>query len=245
MKKNTLVNRQTIWNFFNDLLGDTILHPQYFIKSAERRSLKEVVNHKGGVFLDIGCGRQWYRANLEPLFDKYYGLDSPITRKKYISNYPVELKADVTKIPLPEKSVDLASMIMVLEHLPDPEKALSEVKRTLKKNGKLIICTVENYPGHDFPYNYYHWTKFGLKQVLERAGFKIEKLISFGNFWETQVVYQNVYLMHLVKTFPPLLILFAPIMILGNISAIILGRRAVSEEYALGHIVIAFPKSDK
>jgi hypothetical protein len=36
-----------------------------------------------------------------------------------------------------------------------------------------------------------------------------------------------------------LLIFFAPIMISGNIFAILLGRRKISEEFALGHIVVA------
>lgn len=236
---------KNLWNYFGDQLGSTFLHPQYFVKISERHCLELVKVYKGGVFLDIGCGRQWYREELESLFDKYYGLDHPSSFKKYQSLYPVELKADAKNIPLKDESVDLSMMIMVLEHLPDPEKALKEVKRVLKISGKLVICTVENYPGHDLPLNFYHFTKFGLKEILERSGFKVNKLLSFGNFWETQVVYQNVYLMHLVKTLPISLIFFAPVMILGNIFAIILGKSAVSEEYALGHLVVASPKRDK
>lgn len=239
---------KNLWNNFGDVLGSTFLHPQYFIKIAERRCLEEVKILAKGTFLDIGCGRQWYRKELEPYFDKYYGLDHPGAFKRYQSLYPVELRADATNIPLTSESVDIAMMIMVLEHLGDPEKALTEAKRVLRKDGTLVICTVENYPGHDLPLNFYHFTKFGLRQMLERHGFKVKKLISFGNFWETQVVFQNVYLMQIIKKLVNknqqffaviLLLLFTPVMILGNIFAIILGRRLVGEEYALAHLVVA------
>jgi|SRR3989338_3262851 len=233
------MNLKLMWNYLDDTFGQTIIHPQYFSKVADYQSLKEVKRHPKGTFLDIGCGRQWYRKDLEDLFINYYAQDHPKISKLYLSSYPVELKSNATNIPLPEKSVNLALMIRVFEHLPDPEKALKEIKRILKPKGVLIICTVENYPGHDFPYNYYHWTKFGLKETLKRNNFQIKKLQSFGNFWETQVVFQNVYLMHFVKKFPPLLLLFGPIMILANIAALVLGRRKVTENYALAHLLVA------
>ncbi len=235
------------WNKFSDLLGDTLLHPQYFIKLTERQSLKETIKIANGTFLDIGCGRQWYRGQIEPKVLKYFALDNPKTSVKYDSLYPVDLRADVTKIPLPNKTVDVAIMIMVLEHLPDPETALKEICRVLKKNGKLIICTVENYPGHDTPYNYYHYTKSGLVELLNRSQFKISKIQSFGNYWETAVVFFNVHFMQLIKKHGIvglfIFIFVYPVMILFNVLAMLLGRRKITEDFALSHLVIAQRKS--
>lgn len=241
-----------IWNWFGDRLGSTILHPQYFVKIAENHCLEIVKKHVSGVFLDIGCGRQWYRNKIEKYVSKYYAMDHPEHSKKYQSIYPVEIYADASSIPLSSNSINTALMLMVLEHLSNPEKALQEAHRILKKSGYFIICTVENYPGHDLPQNFYHFTKYGLREILERCGFRIIKMESFGNFWETQAVMQNVYLMRIVKsvtdsktTFPLgllILIFFAPIIILGNIVALFLGKRKITEEFALGHIVIASKK---
>lgn len=243
------MNFKILWDNFSDVFGGTYIHPQYFIKVSERKSVQKLKVLAKGVFLDIGCGRQWYRGVLEPRVEKYYALDHPRVSKRYKSSYPVELKSDASRIPLSDNSVDLANMIMVLEHLPEPDKALVEIRRVLKPGRKLLVCTVENYPGHDLPYNYYHFTKFGLREIFKEAGFRIEKMESFGNFWESQVVFQNVFLMQYVKKlvfrkstviFGVLFfIVFFPVMVFGNILALVLGRRTTVEEFALAHIVIA------
>ncbi|MFH1210402.1 MAG: methyltransferase domain-containing protein [archaeon] len=49
------------------------------------------------------------------------------------------IEGDAKKIPLKDESVDTAYMLDVLEHIPEREKAIKEVKRILKKDGTLII----------------------------------------------------------------------------------------------------------
>lgn len=239
-----------LWNYFNDAFASSLIHPQYFIKIVEKKTLNLVLKYCQGDFLDIGCGRQWYRKKIENHFKSYLSLDHPDSGKKYITNYPIEIKADVCKkIPLKDRSLDSAMMIMVLEHLTNPEKALQEINRILKKKGILVICTVENYPGHDLPQNYYHFTKFGLQEILKRNGFLVKNILSFGNFWQTQTIFRNVYLMQVVKHLTSkkptfilgalALLLFSPVIILSNIFTMIFFSRYSSEEYALAHIVIA------
>lgn len=251
---STAMKWKAMWNWFGDLVGTTIVHPQYLVKCAEHQCIKTIKTYAKGTFLDIGCGRQWYRVELEPLFKTYYALDHPTISKRYQTFYPIELKADATRIPLPNSSVDVVMMNMVLEHLPNPEKALQEVQRVLKPSGTFILCTVENYPGHDFPYNYYHWTRYGLKTIFSRNGFQIESLRSFGNVWQVLVVYLNVYLMQVVKRLTAkkrtvvvgLILLFfsAPLMIGGNIAAGVAGRNKNSSAFSLAHLVVARPKKD-
>lgn len=241
-----------LWNKYNDLLGSTILHPQYFVKRGEYRCLQEIKKLAHGTFLDIGCGRQWYRGQIAPLVEKYYGLDHPKFSKHYESNYPIELKADVVEIPLPDKTVDIAMMNTVLELLPDQVKALKEIRRVLKNKGFLVVSTVENYPAHGFPQNYYRWTKYGLTELFRRNNFQVRKMISFGNFWETQVIFQNVYLMNAIKSLIfdkfffilgiIVLLSLSPYMILSNIIACALGRCRATGDFAIGHIVVAVRK---
>jgi SAM-dependent methyltransferase len=236
-----------LWAWGSDQFGQTIIHPQYFIKKAEYSTVFGLAKASYEVFLDIGCGRQWYRGIIEPKVKEYLALDYPKTAQIYQSSYPVEIKADAHQIPLKDQTVDLALMIMVLEHLKDPERALKEVNRVLKKNGQFLLCTVENYPGHDLPNNYYHFTKFGLEEILKRNGFKIKNIKSFGNFWQTQVVWQNVYIMQFIKGLTSrkstlvagilVLLLLAPLMILGNIFALVFSSKKIKEEFALAHVV--------
>ena len=51
-----------------------------------------------------------------------------------------DLKIDITHMPIPDNSYDFVFCNHVLEHVSDYNKALFELKRILKQNGKLIIC---------------------------------------------------------------------------------------------------------
>lgn len=236
-----------LWNYFGDVVGQTIFHPQYFVKKADSRHIRELKKQRWGRLLDVGCGRQWYRKQLESCATFYYALDHPLISKKYDTTYPIEIFADASSLPLQSQTIDVVSLLMVLEHIKDPERAIQEIKRVLTPDGFLFITTVENYPGHDLPHNYIHWTVFGLQTLLRRHGFQIVRKWSFGNFWETQNVYRNVFLMQMVKNVAHrnvvlgvlLLIIFSPIMILGNIVALLLGWGRGAEEYALAHTMIA------
>ena len=235
-----------MWNTINDLLGSTILHPQYFAEKGEYVCIEEVRNHAHGTFLDIGCGRQWYRNSLEPLFKKYIALDHPQIKSKYKSNHPIEYEADAEHLPLSDKSVNVAMMNLVIEHIANPEKALQEVKRVLKRDGLFIIYAVENYPVHgDIPVTFQHFTRNGLRELFLKLGFKIKKTRSFGNFWQTKATYQNVYFMEVIKKtirfnrFAGVLLLcvLSPCMIVGNIIAYILGSKNTSD-FSLGNVFV-------
>lgn len=242
----------TFFDRLSDLFGKTIFHPQYFAKRGEYDCIRTIVESgKGGTFLDIGCGRQAYRPILEPLFSTYYALDHPTIKDKYQTPYPIELISDATKIPLADRSVDVAQMILVIEHLEDPGRAIAEVRRVIKPKGQFLLFAVENYPHHDKPQSFQHFTKAGLEQLVKNAGLTMTSHISYGNFWEVLVTFQNIYLMQRVKqTFNLplgrlwgilLLALCAPIMILGNCLAWLLGPNQATKEFAIGHLIIAQP----
>ena len=50
-----------------------------------------------------------------------------------------EVQVDVTNMQFKDKSFDYIIMNHVFEHIPDEEKAISEIKRCLKDDGKLIF----------------------------------------------------------------------------------------------------------
>jgi len=51
---------------------------------------------------------------------------------------------DVQDIPFPDGSFDIVIANMMLYHVPDLDKGLSEIKRVLKTNGKFYCATGEN-----------------------------------------------------------------------------------------------------
>ncbi len=55
----------------------------------------------------------------------------------------VDVIGDAHKLPFPEKSFDVVTLFMVLEHLHDPQLALNECQRVLKQRGLLLLTTVQ------------------------------------------------------------------------------------------------------
>lgn len=189
-----------LWDKFTDELGRTILHPQFFLKSLEYEAVLTAKRYaKRGVLVDIGCGRQAYKKDLRPFVQKYIGVDHPEVSKKYLTNEKPDILADATKIPLPNNFANLTMMISVLEHLPNPTLALKEAYRITKKNGSFIAVTIQNYRLHDEPYDFFRYTRFGLKEILEESGFKKIKITPLGNLPILFSQYFNIFLFYSIK----------------------------------------------
>ncbi|MEK7497833.1 MAG: class I SAM-dependent methyltransferase, partial [Patescibacteria group bacterium] len=126
-----------IWDKFSDLLGKTIFHPQYFLKSYEHQAILVAQKYAKGILVDIGCGRQPYKKDLLPLVNKYIGVDHPNVSKFYKNKSRPDILADATSIPLRNNYCNTVLMISVLEHLPYPDRAIKEANRILYKGGYL------------------------------------------------------------------------------------------------------------
>lgn len=200
MEKRTILNFKTIWDKFTDKYSSLPLHPQYFLKKYNYAAIKFALNYAKGILLDIGCGRMPYKRALLPYIKKYIGLDSPETSKMYHGKDRPDIFADATKIPLPKASCDTILLLQVLEHLPEPQRAIEEIVRVLKPNGVLILSTIQSYPTHDEPYDFYRYTKYGIKHLLEKGGLKIIKHKGEGNVFTLSFQSFNVYLMLILKS---------------------------------------------
>lgn len=90
----------------------------------------------------------------------------------------VNMCCDISNIPIKDNQVDIIINIAVLEHVPDPEKIISEFKRVLKPGGK-IFCYFPFIQGfHASPYDYSRRTIEGIKWLFK--DFEIEKIKSNG-----------------------------------------------------------------
>lgn len=131
-----------------------------------RRAAEEL--GKGAKVLDVGAGMAPYRELFADLdyttVDWAESLHNPDTASDII--------APAHAIPLPDASVDGIVFTQVLEHIPEPGPVLDEFVRLLKPDGTLWLTVPLTWYLHEVPYDFYRYTPWGLRHVLEQAGFE-------------------------------------------------------------------------
>jgi len=105
--------------------------------------------------LDLGCGH----SPLARFFPNRIGLD--------IAPAPgLDVVGDAHFLPFPDETFALVVCSEVLEHLADPQTAVSEMARILKPQGQLLLTTSFVYPLHEAPHDYQRFTQYGLKRLF-------------------------------------------------------------------------------
>lgn len=194
-----MILSKVLWNKFNDKFGKSILHPQYYLKNFEYQAIIELKKKAKGTLVDIGCGRQAYKKYLLGSVDQYIGVDHPETAKMYQDGEKPDFFADAQDLPFKNNFCETASMISVLEHIPNPGKAISEAYRILKPGGYFVLITVQSYPLHDAPYDYYRYTQYGLKTLFKESGFTKVTTKPLGSYPIFAGQMLNVYLLNKLK----------------------------------------------
>ncbi|NMB57372.1 class I SAM-dependent methyltransferase [Candidatus Beckwithbacteria bacterium] len=146
-------------------------------------------NHK---ILDAGAGQLQFKKYCKHLkytsqdFGEYDGKgDNKGLQTKTWDNSKIDIKSDIIKIPVQDKSFDVIMCTEVLEHLPEPIKAIKEFSRILKSNGKLIITAPFCSLTHFTPYYFYNgFSKYWYEKILPQNGFIIEEVSFNGNFFD-------------------------------------------------------------
>ncbi|MHA2062053.1 MAG: methyltransferase domain-containing protein [Candidatus Sifarchaeia archaeon] len=139
----------------------------YYINN---KSFTQVANMIKGIVLDVGCGEQPFKKEIERSSDTYFGVDWPLTfhRKNEIDVY-----ANISEgFPFKSESVDTIVAFQVMEHLAEPENFLWESFRVLRKRGKIILTTPFMWGIHEAPHDYYRYTAYGLRYLLTKTGYK-------------------------------------------------------------------------
>lgn len=91
--------------------------------------------------LDLGCGSAWSTWLLRMAGQEAYGTDlhaHAVEARRVDAGLPY-VAADARRIPFADGSFDAVGLYQVLEHIPEPRRALGECLRVLRPGGRLIV----------------------------------------------------------------------------------------------------------
>ena len=127
--------------------------------------------------LDAGAGDQRYRRFFGHC--RYESTDFEQVDKAYA---PSTYVCDLAAIPVEDDRFDAVVFTQVMEHLPDPVRAVRELARVARPGARLFYSGPMHYEEHEKPFDFYRYTQFGVRHVLEEAGWRVDDLRPLDGF---------------------------------------------------------------
>lgn len=143
-----------------------ILHFEAAIGDAVEAFARELAS--GESVLDAGAGECAYKNRFTR--QRYTGVDLGIGDAAW--NYAqLDVIADLTAVPFRTGAFDAVVNIVTLEHVREPARVLKELCRVLKPGGRLLLVVPHEWEEHQTPHDYFRYTRYGTRYLLEQAGF--------------------------------------------------------------------------
>ncbi len=142
----------------------------YIVATLQLEAVLGASKYARGKLLDVGCGNKPFLHIFDGKIKSYTGIDVPSTRH---FNKEIDVFSSGQRVPFKNGSFDTILTTSVLEHVEEPQKMFDEMHRVLKKGSYLILTTPCQYGLHEQPYDYFRYTKYSLKLMAEKSGFKV------------------------------------------------------------------------
>ena len=154
----------------------------YIIRNEIFKAISNKRNDFKGQVLDSGCGSMPYRDFIleNKKVINYIGLD--IDTGLTYGNTKADVLWDGSTMPFEDNSFDVVISTEVLEHVPDPDHYLLEVKRVLKPGGTFFFTIPFLMSLHEVPHDYYRYTPYALEMIFKRTGFVNSNIKPMGGY---------------------------------------------------------------
>ena len=169
----------------------TPLSPYWLEWKLQRAAIEQLAPRASGSMLDVGCSERPHEELFTPHVSRYVGLDYP---PALLDKQPelweildraqgvVDVFGDGRRLPFADGSFETVLATEVLEHVLAPADVLREMARVLKPGGRLLLTVPFVVPLHEMPSDYYRFTPFSLRRLVEDAGLAVERIEARGNF---------------------------------------------------------------
>jgi len=137
---------------------------------------------------DLGCGTGQVTAALAPFVARVIAVDASAAmlqaaKKRLQGLDNIDLRrGELEALPIDGGRLDVATLMLVLHYVPEPERALAEVARVLKPHGRLIIVDMQPHDRENYRQQMGHvWLGFSdehLQRLLTEAGFEATRVVA-------------------------------------------------------------------
>jgi ArsR family transcriptional regulator len=171
--------------FFNTVAEDWERLKQDLLDSADLEKILDKLIPKCGVAVDLGCGTGYLLPLLSRKAAQVIGVDNSPgmleeARKRHrFDASRVSLRVgELAHLPLRDAEVDCAVMTLVLHHMSEPEKVISEIAKVIKNGKTFVLIDLAKHQNEAMRTRYHdRWlgfTKSEIQTWLNRAGLAIE-----------------------------------------------------------------------
>lgn len=214
--------------FFPNWLS-LFINPFFFIRAELKKAVERFAVELNGNLLDYGCGSKPYQI-LFTKVDSYVGVDLENEGHDH-STEEIDFFYDGKTLPFADETFDSLFSSEVLEHVPDIDQSLKEIRRVLKPRGRVLITVPFVWTEHELPFDFRRFTQGGIEKIMSDHGFEVLQSQKAGSFvgvifqmimmyLHTLLYTSNKYLNLVINAF-----LIAPVAIVGLFFNLILPKR--------------------
>ena len=143
------------------------------------QDLQPVARYLSGRMLNAGAGSRDITN-----FLRRNGV-TELTSYDISSDDPAVILGPIESMPFDDASFDSALCNAVLEHIIDPERAMAELARVVRKGGHIVATVPFLQPYHACPGDYRRYTADGLAQLGRNAGLEVLELLPVHSIAQT------------------------------------------------------------
>ncbi|MGL2988505.1 class I SAM-dependent methyltransferase [Flavobacterium sp. RSSA_27] len=169
----------------------------HFVKGIALKNKLQLINTEQsskGQLLDIGAGTGDFLLVAQKDGWKTIGIEPNQKAKTIAEGKGISFVHDTTQ--LASESFDCITMWHVLEHVPDLDFQIKELKRLLKPTGTLIVA-VPNFKSfdatyyqnfwaaYDVPIHFWHFSKQSIQMLFQKENMSLKKILpmKFDSFY--------------------------------------------------------------
>jgi len=169
----------------------------HFIKNIALKNKLSLINDlqkSKGNLLDIGAGTGDFLLVAKQNGWKTIGIEPSEKAKTIAERKGVELKSNLSDFA--DHSFNVITMWHVLEHVPNLENQIKELKRLLRPNGTILIAVPnfksfdakyykEFWAAYDVPRHLWHFSKTAIEKLFAQEDLRLEKILpmKFDSFY--------------------------------------------------------------